>query len=354
MSHRFQRRVLLAGAGALLQASRAAAQEIVRLPRKVRVGVFGTEGHTNEILNPLKRLPDVQVVAVAGRRAENLLKRAPEAKLYPSLEAMLSDAKLDVAAICNDNGGRAAAILACAAAGVNTLAEKPFAINRTDLGRVREAARKIRLGTLLPMRFDPQYLAMRRVVRDGTLGEVAQVASQKSYQAGSRDAWFLKRETYGSTILWIGIHMIDLMRFTTGRDMKETAGFASHIGFPQLGEMDNVTVSMFRFDNGALGTLRMDYLRSPKSRSHGDDRLRIAGTQGILEYDQDRGLVLMTADRAPGPLTDLPPGQSVFVDFLEHVYAGKPTLLPMDDIWRANEVTLAAHEAAVQKRILPA
>jgi hypothetical protein len=140
--------------------------------------------------------------------------------------------------------------------------------------------------------------------------------------------------------------MIDLMLFTTGRDIRETAGWQTRIGMPELKDQENVSVSMFRFDNGALGSLRMDYLRSQKASSHGDDRLRVAGTRGIMEYDHDRGLVLMTSERAPARITELPAAGSVFIDYLEHVYNNKPAMLPEKDIWRSNEVTLAAHEAA--------
>ncbi|HET8547970.1 MAG TPA: Gfo/Idh/MocA family oxidoreductase [Bryobacteraceae bacterium] len=355
MHSRFSRRVFLASAAAVAQASRAAESEI-RLPGRLRLGIYGTEGHVGDITGPLKRLPDVEFVAVAGNGAQGLAKRFPGTKVYPSLDAMLGAEKLDVAAVTNDNGGRAAAIMACAERGVNVIAEKPFAINRRDLERVRETAarKKIALGTILPMRFEPHYRAMHNLMKEGTLGEIVQVAGQKSYKAAAGTQWRLHRETYGSTILWIGIHMIDLMLFTTGRDIRETAGWQTRVGMPELQDQENVSVSMFRFDNGALGELRMDYLRSAKAATHGDDRLRIAGTRGIVEWDHDRGLVLMTSERAPARVIDLPPQGSVFIDFLEHVYNGKPSMLPERDIWRSNEVTMAAHEAAVLGRFVKA
>jgi predicted dehydrogenase len=269
---------------------------------------------------------------------------------------MLAGDKLDVVAVTNDNGGRAAAILACAERGVNVIAEKPFALNRRDLERIRDTAarRKVELGMLLPMRFSPAYMAMRDVVKAGTLGEIVQVAAQKSYKAAPDTRWRTERASYGSTILWIGIHMIDLMLFTTGRDIRETAGWQTRVGMPELKDQENVSVSMFRFDNGALGSLRMDYLRSQKAATHGDDRLRVAGTRGIAEYDQDRGLVLMTSERAPAKVTELPAAGSVFVDYLDRVYNGKAAMLPLADIWRANEVTLAAHEAAESGKFIKA
>ena len=140
--------------------------------------------------------------------------------------------------------------------------------------------------------------------------------------------------------------MIDLMRFTSGREFRETAGFQGHIAFPELGEMENVTASIFKLDNGGVANLRMDYLRTPTAPTHGDDRLRLAGTKGIVEYQESVGVTLMTDAEKPHSLSLLPPGRSVFVDYLDHAYNGAPAMLPLDDIYRVTEITIGAQEAA--------
>ena len=48
-------------------AARAADQQIVRLPKKLRLAIIGLEGHIGEILGPLDRLPDVELVAIQDR-----------------------------------------------------------------------------------------------------------------------------------------------------------------------------------------------------------------------------------------------------------------------------------------------
>ena len=60
---------------------------------------------------------------------------------------------------------------------------------------------------------------------EGTIGEVLQIASQKSYKLGNRAPWFRKTSTYGGSITWVGIHMLDLMRWTSGREFTSVAGF---------------------------------------------------------------------------------------------------------------------------------
>ena len=249
---RTSRRTLLAGTlGGGLLAQVEAPQE-VRLPRKIRLALAGFDGHPEEILRVLPRLPDVELVAVAGEEsdpaalASGLKNRyAAKARRYETLTQLLAAEQVDVVALCNNNGRRAAAILACAARKINVIAEKPLALSRADLDAVYAAVKRsgIHLGMLLPMRFDPPYLAMRRIVQSGAIGEVLQMDAQKSYQLGARPAWQKHAATYGSTILWIAIHSIDLMLLVSGRTFTEAVSLQSHVGFPEAGEMQNVTAT---------------------------------------------------------------------------------------------------------------
>ncbi len=296
-------------------------------------------------------------MAVAGEASDpdaqaNAFKNSyvAKARRYDTLDQLLAAEQLDVVAVCNHNGRRSAAILACAARKLNVIAEKPLALNRADLDAVYDAVRRsgIHLGMLLPMRFDPPYLAMRRIVESGAIGEVLQMDAQKSYQLGARPAWQKHAATYGSTILWIAIHSIDLMLWVGGRSFTEAASVQSHVGFPEAGDMQNVTASVFRLDNGGCATLHMDYLRPLTASGHGDDRLRVSGSRGIVEYQESTGVTLVTATAGPAAVRDLPGQQSVFLDFLQGVYQGTKPALSWPEIVRANEVTLAAHAAAGQ------
>jgi len=332
----------------------ASALPAAQLSRKVRLGIIGYDGHVSEILDRLPDLPDVELVAVAdaesdARATESALKNrfVARAQRYRDYPEMLARERLDCVAICNHNGGRAAAIVACATRKLDLIAEKPFAISRAQFQAVVAAVEKNRVhaGMLLPMRFDPPYLAMKQLVDSGEIGEVAQIDAQKSYQLDVRPDWQKHARTYGSTILWIGIHMIDLMTFTSGRSFTKTASFQGHVAHPELGDMQNATATIFRLDNGGTATLRMDYFRPASAKTHGDDRLRLAGTRGIVEYREDSGVTVLT-ESGTRTLDRLPPRGSVFADFLAATYAGRPPALSWREILRANEWALAADEAA--------
>jgi predicted dehydrogenase len=364
MVRRLSRRETLASVAAGIIASGAApgrsgSQSEILIP-EVRVGLIGLEGHTAEIFDVARKLPQVRITGVADPDDQQLARvkqnrLLASAKTFSDHRAMLDSAKLDVVAVCGSNAGRARIIQECATRKIAVVAEKPLALDLAELGETRKVveASGIPFSILLPMRFEPHYRRMRAVVESGRIGEVVALAAQKSYKLGERPDWMKSRRTFGGTIPYIGIHMVDLMRWVGGREFVSAAAFQSNVGAPQAGEMENNVAMIFTLDNRGTGSLRMDYLRPAAAPTHGDDRLRIAGTKGVVEYQQSTGVTLVTDASAPVTLTDLPAPRALFMDFLESMHGGRMHAISRDDCFRVNEIVLRARDAAERGRIEP-
>lgn len=340
-------------------AMQAANQEILRLPKKLRVAIIGLEGHISEILGPLDRLPDLELAAVQDgdpALVHQVLgsKHAAHAKSYANWRDLLDKEKLDIVGICGANAERAEIIVECAKRKLNIVAEKPLAITAADLDRVKKAVadNDIRLTMLIEMRFGTPYRALKQIVESGEIGEVVQIGAQKSYKLGERPDWMRHRSTFGGTIPYIGIHLVDLMRWTSGRELVDVVSFQGRVGHPELQEMEVVTASVFRLDNGGVAAMRMDYLRPKTAPTWGDDRLRLAGTRGVAEFQEASGLTLVTDGQPLRQITALPPAGSLFIDFLNATYAGGPSGLSLKDVYRVNEIVLAARDSADQHRFV--
>jgi predicted dehydrogenase len=330
----------------------------LKLPRKLRLAVIGTVGHIGDVLAPLPQLPEVELVAVAETDPDGLKTVAgrpllKNAKLYADYRKMLDEVRPDVVAICNDNGARAKAVIECAERKLPMMAEKPLAIDRKEYERARRAIERSGqpVQLILPLRYESHFKALKEIVASGVIGEVGQISSQKSYKAGNRAQWYRERASYGSTILWIGIHMFDLMRWCSGREFREAFSYQGQVGAgPNIGQMENTTTTVLRMDNGGSASLHMDYYRTEQAATHGDDRLRIAGSKGVVEYMASTGVTLLEQGKKPVVVSPLPAAGQIFVDYLGWAFAGQPCSMPLTDIWRVNEITLAAHESAVQGR----
>jgi predicted dehydrogenase len=349
----YTRRSVLGGSATLY------AQQL-KFPRRIRVAMIGLDGHPGEISGPLNRLPEVEIIAISDASEEGVRRftrgkpQMANVRPYAGFQKMLDTEKPDVVAVCNTNGDRAAGVIAAAGRKLPVIAEKPLAASRAGLNRVKKAIddNGVPVGMLLPMRYAPPYRALKRVVEAGDIGEVIQISSQKSYKLGNRPEWFKKRETYGSTIVWIGVHMIDLMSWASGRKFTEAASFMGRVGFQNLGDMETTTSTSFALDNGGTAALHMDYCLPETAPAHGDDRLRLSGTKGVAEYMAATGVTVATASSKPAKVTDLPPRGSVFADFLDHVFNSKPASLTKEEIYAVCDATIAAHESALQRKMV--
>jgi hypothetical protein len=119
---------------------------------------------------------------------------------------------------------------------------------------------------------------------------------------------------------------------------------------PGIGQMENTTSTVLKLDNGGTASLHMDYYRSESAVTHGDDRVRIAGSNGVVEYLAGTGLTVLREGSKQYVMNELPPKRSIFIEFLESAFNGKPNDMPLNDVWHVNETTIAAHESAVLGR----
>ncbi len=325
----------------------------VKFPQKIRLAIIGQDGHLGDILAPLPQLPDVEVVACFDTSAgavDGLSKKKGMEKAKPFLdqEKMLDEIKPDVVAVVNDDGGRAKAVLACLQRGIHCIAEKPLAIQRTDLNKIKRVARdsKGRLGMLVPLRYAPQFLALREIVDSGEIGEVLLLGGQKSYKRGASSLWKNKRSSYGSTMLWIGPHLVDLFYFAGRQKMTEVFCWQANVKDPSIGERENVVGAVFRLANGGVAEMRMDYLRPDAAPTHEDDRLRIAGTKGVVEYTAATGVTVISDSGKARRIESLPAARQIFVEYLDSIYNGKPASLSMEEIFHVSDAIQAAEDSS--------
>jgi predicted dehydrogenase len=202
------------------------------------------------------------------------------------------------------------------------------------------------------MRHEARYAKMRELVQSGVIGEVCQISSQKSYRLEDRPEWFKSRERLGGTIPYIGIHAVDLMYWVSGLHFNHVAAFHGRIGSERIKETENHASILLELANGGSATARLDYLRPSPAPTHGDDRLRLAGAEGVLEArGGEPKLMLVTGKEKPQTID---PGSTanLFVEFIQAVRADEPYRIPAEDCFYATEVVLKARDAADQKKLL--
>ena len=326
------------------------------LTKQVRVGLIGTDGHTGVLLGTIARLPNVSLSAFAKSLPEDNadgIRRnkafTEKTKIYDQFEEMLEKEELDVVGVCLPYYRNAEVSIAAARKGIHIVSEKPVATTLADLAALKTAVSdsKVRLTSMMNMRCFPAYRAARKAVQDGLIGEPILLTSQKSYRFGKSRPWFYKEmKTYGGTIPWAGIHSIDYMRWVTGREFAQVSAWHGNQDHPEYPGFQDHAGVLFKLANGGTAMTNLDYLRPESAPTHGDDRLRIAGSEGVLEVwgAEERVHVITAADGSRE--LELPEAIDFFADFLGELSGGGEHLVSQQDAFRLTEICLKAREAA--------
>jgi len=346
----------------------------------LRIGMIGDEGHTYEIFNALPKIPGAQIAAHAfedgnweynadgsprrGGAYDLEAKRKwcaeqswyhDKLKVYETYQEMLDKEKLDVAVVALPYARNAYASAAAAEHGVHVMCEKPVAVNYADLDMLEAAAKKsgVRLSAMFTMRFAPTIFTLRNCVQAGSVGKVALASAQKSYKWGEERPWFYKQaDIYGSTILWVAIHAIDFMRWSTGLEVKKVEAMHGNLAHPDYPGCQDYAVVNLQFEGGAAAGMTADYLRPSTAPTHGDDRLRVIGSAGVVEVkDLDTRVELITSAAKP---VDLPLEQPpmMFADFVAELRGQGTHLIGPDEAVRVTRICIAATQSAREGKVI--
>jgi predicted dehydrogenase len=256
-------------------------------------------------------------VGLIGRRHMKLVSQSPHAELsavvdpdpralevalaagvpwYQTLDELLGSDPPDGAVIATPSELHVEHGLACIAANVPVLVEKPIATTVGDGLRLVEAAEAHGRPLLVGhhRRHSPFLVAASDIVRSGVLGDPVGVVATTMFvkPADYFDAGPWRRQPGGGPILINLIHDIDALRMLVGEVVAVQAMASSRVRrFPVE---DTVAVAL-QFAGGALGSMLVsDAAASPLSweltagedpafpRQEGVDCYVIAGTRGSL------------------------------------------------------------------------
>jgi predicted dehydrogenase len=335
----------LRGAFALLCALFVTAASVHAAPaQRLGVALYGGNGHQ---LNAAKfaKHPDAQLVAVADAKGTNW----PESvKRYTTLDEILRDPAVDLVSLCSPRrADQARDAIRCLEAGKHVYAEKPSALTEKELDAILAAAKKSgkefheMAGTV----FAPDYAPMRKLVREGAIGEVVQVFVQKSYKYGQKRPQ--DEAIDGGMFLQMGIHAARMVEHVGGVRIKTITGWETQHGSPEKGDGKIAGAVQIGLENGGIATIVMNYLNPDiKEMPHGNETLRVFGTKGFIEsVDGGARTRLVTDKGVVEPLDRKDSGAGDYFDFVAaHLVSGAAMPLTLDEELHPLRMLLRAKE----------
>jgi len=208
--------------------------------------IVGIGRHPHRWMAPaINRARDSRLVAVLSRdqgRADAFAREHGAEKGYTSLEDLLRHPGVDAVYVASPNSLHAYHTIQAARAGKHVLCEKPMALTVADCqAMIRECRRHgVLLGVGFHLRHHPGLREARRLIQEGVLGRLVTV--QGEWGGGERGqeeppprtgllAWWMDPQMVGGgTIMATGVHVIDLVRFLTGREVVQVTAMADNPG----------------------------------------------------------------------------------------------------------------------------
>ncbi|HEY3332040.1 MAG TPA: Gfo/Idh/MocA family oxidoreductase [Capsulimonadaceae bacterium] len=245
---------------------------------KFRWGILGPGNIAHKFATGLSVLPDHQLVAVGSRSTDKADAFAKEyggsAKVYGSYEALVADPDIDAIYVATPHTFHREHSLLCINAGKPVLSEKPFAVNEKQAAEVVAASRAKGVFAMEAMwsRFFPLITELKKVIADGTIGEVRMVQADFGFRAGvNPEGRLFSPALAGGGLLDVGVYTVSFSSLILG-EPNQVTGIAT-IGETGVDEQNGLVLG---HASGAISLL------SSAVRTNSLHEATITGTDGRI------------------------------------------------------------------------
>src|SRR5258707_6634846 len=176
-------------------------------------------------------VPEAEVVAVYARnpqRAETFAKKHGIARAFATLEAAITESGCEVVDICLPNFLHARAVAIAAQAGKHIIIEKPLCMTLEEADQMiaacKAANRKLMYAEELC--FAPKYERVRKLVREGAVGEVFHLRQCEKHSGPHSDWFYDLEQSGGGALMDMGCHGLAWCRWMLGGRPKALSVYA--------------------------------------------------------------------------------------------------------------------------------
>jgi predicted dehydrogenase len=273
----------------------------------VGVAVIGTGFGATVAVPSFASAPGAAVQAVYGRRLDRAREVAEQHNVpfaTDDLDQLLAREDVDLVFVTTPPHLHRETVLAALDAGKHVLCEKPFGLTPSEsLDMLRHAQDRELLHFVdFEFRTDLARRELGRVIRDGDLGEVRQVAitamvAGLRFPVMNREGWWQRRELGGGWLGAMGSHYIDALRVWFGEIRSVSARLETRrTHLPEAPDAPPITaddgfVGRFVTESGVVCVVNT---ASSVGTSLGP-RVELYGTAGAAVLDQDHVLTVVDA-----------------------------------------------------------
>jgi len=246
-------------------------------------------------------------------------------------------------------------------AGCDIFLEKPVSNSLDRIDKLNTAVKSSKVQVLVgyQFRYHPGMKLIRRLIEKEAIGRLLYIhAHWGEYLPGwhpwedYRGSYSARSDLGGGVVLTLS-HPIDYMRWLMG-EITEVWAITCRSGELDI-QVEDLAEIGFRFDNGALGSLHLDYIQRPNTH-----RLEIIGTKGTIQWDYNKGETRLFQINKDDWVTYSNPEKfernhmflSQMGHFLEVVKRRAKPLCTLEDGVKVVQIALAIHSSQTQKKVI--
>lgn len=266
------------------------------MENKIRFGILGCGVIANFHAEAINSLENAVLIGVTDNRPENAQNFAAKyhVKAYESYEAMLQDPEIDAVCICTPSCFHAPNAEQALLADKHVVLEKPMAIKLEDCKKLVQLSKNhhLKLTVISQLRFSPDVLRVKKLLSEDAFGKLVFCDLSMKYW---RDPAYFASSSWkgklafdgGGALMNQGIHGVDLLLYIAGNAKVLRA--ENRTVFHDV-EVEDASVSLLEFENGALGTIKASTCTYPGF----ERRIEILGTRGcaVLRENQLEKLIV--------------------------------------------------------------
>lgn len=224
---------------------------------KVKWGVIGCGGIADRRTLPGMMLcENAELVAVmdANKDAADHCKEKYNAKYaFDNIEELLAIEEIEAVYIASPVFCHKEQAYKAADAKKHILIEKPVGLTSGEAEEIATYCENkgVKLGVGFMMRFHAYHQKMRELIGEGKLGEIVSARAQLTcWYPEMRNSWRQDMKlSGGGAMMDMGVHCVDLIRYITGLEVTEVAGFSGNQVFNY--SVEDAGCVIFRLGNGA-------------------------------------------------------------------------------------------------------
>lgn len=223
--------------------------------------------HLRNCLN----LETAKVAAIAdfSKKASKHARERGVKQSFTDYSQLLKQSSIDAVIISLPTHLHAPCAIEAAEEGKHVFLEKPLARNLKEGKRIVAAARRnnVKLMVGYPLRFDPEFCALKRKLESGGLGDV-QTAHAHNIASGPFfhradvgvpkpvPEWWMKKElTGGGALMDLGSHMINLTRWYFG----EVCSITAYLGYRFNFDFEDHAICIIKFESGTKAIINVGW-----------------------------------------------------------------------------------------------